>query len=142
MSDKKEFKDTKVGKLIGKFAGILPDKGVLSIVKNLIEEDDTLTPEQKKEASERLIRLYEAEVSDRDSARKREAEVRKYGFDFLFNITGLVILGAFAFLVYVITNAEVPPSNKEIFIHLIGIVEGSVISVVGYYFGTSMKKDK
>ncbi len=142
MSDKKEFKDTKVGKLIGKFAGILPDKGVLSIVKNLIEEDDTLTPEQKKEASERLIRLYEAEVSDRDSARKREAEVRKYGFDFLFNITGLVILGAFAFLVYIITNAEVPPSNKEIFIHLIGIVEGSVISVVGYYFGTSMKKDK
>jgi hypothetical protein len=142
MSDKKEFKDTKVGKLLSKFSGLLPDKGVLSVVKNLIEEDDTLTPEQKKEASERLIRLYEAEVSDRDSARKREAEVRKYGFDFLFNITGLVILGAFAFLVYVITNAEVPPSNKEIFIHLIGIVEGSVISVVGYYFGTSMKKDK
>jgi uncharacterized membrane protein len=139
MSDKKQFKDTKVGKLLGKFSGLLPDKGVLSIVKSIIDNDSTLTPEEKESAREAILEAYKAEVSDRDSARQREANVRKYGFDFLFNITGLVILSAFAFLVYVITNAEVPPSNKEIFIHLIGIVEGSVISVVGYYFGTSMK---
>jgi len=71
---KKPFKDTTVGKfLLKKIPGIvgdvLPDKGVLGIVKNLIDTDDSMTAEQKAELKKEL---YELEVADRDTARKRE----------------------------------------------------------------------
>ena len=52
---KKKFKDTKVGKfLLGKsgiidvISNILPDQGVLSMVKNLIDKDPDLPPQDKE----------------------------------------------------------------------------------------------
>ena len=138
MTDKKPFKETKVGKVLSKLTGILPKEGVLGIVKNLLDSDDTLTPEEKKQALE----AYKIEVSDRDSARKREVELRKYGTDWMFNATGMVGLVAFAFLVYTVVTTEVPESNKEIFIHLLGIVEGVALSIFGYYFGSAVKQNK
>ena len=136
---KKPFKETKVGKLVGSLASLLPNQGVLGVLKEVIDTDDTLTPEEKEEAHKWLIEAYKAEVEDRDSARKREVEISKSGIDWLFNITGLVGLGAFAFIIYAIISIEVPESNKELFIHGIGIVEGVALSIFGYYFGTSMK---
>jgi hypothetical protein len=32
---------------------------------------------------------------------------------------------------------DIPASNKEIFIHLIGIVEGVALSIFGFFFGSS-----
>ena len=74
---KKKFKDTKVGQFILKkipgFVGdILPEKGVLGVVKNLIDNEPSISPEQKKELKDELIEFYKLEVADRDSARKRE----------------------------------------------------------------------
>jgi len=138
--DKKPFNETKVGKLLNK---VLPDKGVIGVLKDVLDLDEDLTPEDKERASQALIRAYEAEVSDRDSARKREVEVTKTGkFDFLFNLTGLIGLGSFAVIVWAILALEIPEPNKELFYHLIGIVEGVTLSIFGYYFGTSMKDDK
>lgn len=143
MVEKKPFLETKVGKIVGKLSGALPEKGVLGVLKNLIDSDEDLTPEEKKAAQEALIRAYEAEVSDRDSARKREVEITKSGkIDWLFNITGVVGLGAFAVIIWAILALEIPESNKELFIHTIGIVEGVALSIFGYYFGTSMKENK
>ena len=143
MSDKKEFKDTKVGKLLSKFSGLLPDKGVLSVVKSIIDNDNTLTPAEKESAREAILEAYKAEVSDRDSAREREVEIAKTGrFDLMYNLTGIVGLGAFDFIVYAIVYLEIPSENKEVWIHLIGICEGIVLSIFGYFFGTSMKNDK
>jgi hypothetical protein len=150
MIDKKPFKDTKVGKFLGKVApnllntvgDVLPDKGVLGIVKNLIDNDDSMSQEDKMIAHEQLKELYALEVSDRDSARKRESNVRKYGIDWMFNLTGLVGLGSFGYLVFTIINIEVPESNKELFIHLIGIVEGVALSIFSYFFGQSIIKQK
>jgi len=133
---KKPFNETKVGKIL---ADVLPDKGVIGVLKNVLDLDDTLTPEDKEKAAETLLKAYEAEVSDRDSARKREVEVTKTGkFDFLFNLTGLVGLTAFGIIVWAILALDIPESNKELFYHLIGIVEGVTLSIFGYYFGTSM----
>ena len=42
---KKPFKDTKVGKLLFGAKELLPENGVLGVLKNLINSDDTLTPE-------------------------------------------------------------------------------------------------
>jgi uncharacterized protein YacL len=89
-----------------------------------------------------LLKAYEAEVSDRDSARNREVEITKTGkIDFLFNLTGLVGLTAFGIIVWAILALDIPESNKELFYHLIGIVEGVVLSIFGYYFGNSMKSE-
>lgn len=138
--DKKPFGETKVGKILSK---VLPDKGITGVLKDFLDLDDTLTPEDKEKAAETLLKAYEAEVLDRDSARNRETEVTKTGkFDFLFNLTGLVGLASFGVIVWAILVLEIPEANRELFYHLIGIVEGVTLSIFGYYFGTSMKDDK
>lgn len=145
---KKPFKDTKVGKFLLKklpgFVGdVLPDKGVLGVVKNLIDNDEDMTPEEKAQMHEELIQLYELEVADRDSARKREVEKAKTGgFDLMFNLTGIIGLAAFAFIIYAIVYLEVPENNKEVWIHLIGICEGIVLSIFGYFYGSAVRKNK
>ena len=140
--EKKPFKETKVGKVLSKLTGILPKEGVLGVVKNLLDSDDTLTPEEKKQALEQALEAYKIEVSDRDSARKREVELRKYGTDWMFNLTGIIGLLAFAFLVYTVVTTKVPDTNKEIFIHMIGIVEGVALSIFGYFFGSAKKDNR
>ena len=55
---KKKLKDTKVGKflsgagssIIDSLGDVLPDKGVFGIVKNLIDKDPVLPPEDKEKA--------------------------------------------------------------------------------------------
>ena len=144
---KKKFKDTKVGQFILKkipgFVGdILSQKGVLGVVKNLIDNEPELTSQDKIQLHNELIELYELEVADRDSARKREVEKAKSGgFDLMFNLTGVVGFGAFAFIIYAIVYLQIPESNKEVWIHLIGISEGIVLSIFGYFFGSAVRKN-
>ena len=147
MKKNKKFKDTKVGQFILKkipsFVGdILPEKGVLGVVKNLIDSDPELTSQDKTQLHNELIELYKLEIADRDSARKREVEKAKTGgFDFMFNLTGVIGLGAFAFIIYAIVYLQIPESNKEVWIHLIGICEGIVLSIFGYFFGSAVRKN-
>ena len=144
---KKKFKDTKVGQFILKkipgFIGeVLPENGVLGIVKNIIDNERSISSEQKKELNDELIEFYKLEVADRDSARKREVEKAKSGgFDFMFNLTGVIGLGAFSFIIYAIVFLQIPESNKEVWIHLIGICEGIVLSIFGYFFGSAIRKN-
>ena len=133
---KKKFRDTKVGKLIGKIApnvlgvagDLLPDAGVLGIVKNIIDKDDKIKPEDKAVIHDQIKELYELEVADRDSARKREVEIAKTGkTDYMHIATGLIGLGCFCFMIYAIVYLEIPESNKEVWINLIGIIKGIVL---------------
>lgn len=149
-NDKKPFKETGLGKiLLGVIPGFikgaskaLPDSGVLGVIKNLIDTDPDMTEEEKAQAHDQLVELYRLEVEDRDSARKREADiVNAGGKDWMMSLTGIIGLAAFAFLVYTVVTTQVPESNKEIFIHMIGIVEGVALSIFGYYFGSAVKKD-
>lgn len=149
----KKFKDTKVGqfltqkapKILDTVGDVLPDRGVLGIVKNLISSSDEMTPEDKVIAMQELdkaIQIFELESKDRDSARNREIEVAKtHRFDFMFYLTGFVGLTVFCFIVYAIVYLQIPEQNKEIWIHLIGISEGVVLSIFGYYFGSSIKRN-
>lgn len=148
MSDKKKFNETKVGKFLlkklpGLIGDVLPDKGALGIVKNLIDNDPDVSPEEKAQMHKELVELYELEVADRDSARKREVEkARTGGFDLMFNLTGIIGLSAFMFIVYAIVYLEVPENNKEVWIHLIGICEGIVLSIFGYFYGSAVRRNK
>jgi hypothetical protein len=148
--DRKKFKDTKVGvflkdkapEILDTVGDLLPDAGVLGIVKNLVKMSEKLTPQEKELLTADLAQMYEMEIKDRDSARNREVEISKAGrHDYLFTLTGLIGLGVFCFIVYAIAFLQIPDANKEIWIHLIGISEGVVLSIFGYYFGSAMKKN-
>ena len=145
----KKFKDTKLGKFLKDKApnilnivgNVLPDKGVLGIVKNLVDSEPSLTPEEKQQIHKQVTELYELEVADRDSARKREVEIAKVRkFDFMFNLTGLVGLGTFVFLVYCIVYITIPEHNEKTFYTLIGLCEGITLSIFSFYFGSVSKK--
>lgn len=143
------LKDTKVGKLLAtkapkvlELAGdLLPDKGLLGIVKNLVQDDKTLTPEEKKQLHIELVELYELEVADRDSARNREIEMAKAGAnDWMMNLTGVIGLMCFVFIVYSVVYVPTVSEN-DLFVHLMGMVEGVVIgNIFAFYYGTSSKK--
>ena len=113
---KKKLKDTKLGQFLKDKApqvldivgDVLPTSGALGVVKNIISKDPDLSPEEKDQLHQQVVELYKLEVDDRDSARNREIELAKSGkFDLMFNLTGLVGLFCFSFLVYAIVYAKV-----------------------------------
>ena len=144
-----KLKDTKIGKFLAEKApqildvagSLLPDAGLLGVVKNLIDKDSNLTPEDKEQIHQQLVELYKLEVEDRDSARKREVEITKAGGnDWMMNVTGVVGLTCFVFIVYAVVYIPQVLEN-ELFIHLMGMVEGVVIgNIFAFYYGTSSKK--
>lgn len=145
----KQLKDTKIGlllkdkapKILELIGDVLPSNGTMGILKNIISKDPDLTPEEKAELHNRVIELYKLEVADRDSARKREVEIAKAGGnDWMMNVTGVVGLTCFVFIIYsVVYIPEV--LDNELFIHLMGMVEGVVIgNIFAFYYGTSSKK--
>jgi hypothetical protein len=151
----KKLKDTKIGNFLTEKApgvlnivgDLLPDGGTLGIVKNAI---DMVVPDPeereaiKAEMNEMALEFYKTEVADRDSARKREIEMAKAGKqDWMMLVTGLVGLLSFCVMVYAVIWVDGVQENK-LFVHLMGIIEGVVISnLFAYYYGTSKSsKDK
>jgi hypothetical protein len=57
----------------------------------------------------------------------------------MFNLTGIIGLASFAFIIYAIVYLSIPENNKEVWIHTIGIIEGVVLSIFGYFYGSSVK---
>ena len=62
--------------------------------------------------------------------------------DYLMFITGMVGLLSFIFVIY--ATVYVPSVlDNDLFVHLMGMIEGVVVSnLFAYYFGTSMKDSK
>jgi hypothetical protein len=60
----------------------------------------------------------------------------------MFNLTGIIGLSSFAFIIYAIVYLTIPEPNKEVWIHLIGITEGIVLSIFGYFFGSAVRKNR
>lgn len=147
----KKFKDTKLGqwlkdkapKVLDVVGDLLPDQGALGIVKNLIDTDPDLTPEDIAQANAMIKEMYELEVADRESARNREVEVKKVGGqDIMMVITGLVGLAAFIFMIYAVVY-ENGVTENDLFVHLMGMIEGVVISnIFAYYYGSSSENRK
>jgi uncharacterized protein YacL len=57
--------------------------------------------------------------------------------DVMKTVTGLVMLTVFSLLVRHLVTHELPEPNREVIIHILGIIEGAVMAVVTYYFGSS-----
>ena len=67
MSDKKKIKDTKLGvwlsekapNILGVVGDLLPDKGALGVVKNLIDKDDSVDSEEAQRMIDAEVRFQE-----------------------------------------------------------------------------------
>lgn len=148
----KPFKETKLGSflkdkapnILNVVGDVLPDKGVLGIIKNLISSDPNIPDEQKLEfeklAADHEKEMYALEVQDRDSARKRESEfVKTVGHsDYMVWFLAVALMVAFAFIVWHLVRESVPNENRELITNIVGIIEGLLISIYSYYFGSSM----
>jgi hypothetical protein len=161
MSSKKQFKDTKFGAFLSKASQSVPE--LLAVggeiltgdiggavdkvgdilkgreanntkVKALLQEFELAKMDFKKE-------MYALEVEDRKRASNREVEMAKAGGqDWLMYATGITGLLAFGVVIYAAIWIPSSQDNK-LFIHLLGMIEGVVVSnLFAYYFGTSIKK--
>ena len=73
--DKKKFSDTKVGaflckaapSILGIVGDVIPDAGLLGVVKGLITKDDSITPEDKETA----LKLLELDLIEMQEVTKR-----------------------------------------------------------------------
>lgn len=43
-------------------------------------------------------------------------------------------------IVYALIYKAIPEGNKEALIHLLGIIEGGLIAIISFYFGSSKNK--
>lgn len=57
--------------------------------------------------------------------------------DWMKTIVGIAIIVVFSSMVFTVTTQEIPKENREIIIHILGIVEGALMAIVTYYFGSS-----
>lgn len=121
-----------------------PVKVLTALVSDRVDLPEADRLEYKKLLIEYEAELYRLEVLDRQGARRREVAVSKAGkLDLMFYLTGIVCLAAFVMIVYAIVYMRIPEDNKELFIHLVGLVEGAVLTIIAYYYGTSKSsKDK
>ena len=156
--EKKKFWETGFGKFLTKAGGVVPEildiggkaitgnfSGAIEEVGDLLkkkavndEKARELFKEFELEKMKHQKELYEVEIKDRDSARDREVELAKAGgVDWLMYLTGLVGLGSFVLVVCAVIWIPSVLDN-ELFIHLMGMIEGVVIgNIFAYYFGTS-----
>ena len=146
MPDKK-FKDTKVGKWVkeklpevaGNFADIIPDQGVLGIVKRVVDgspelsaqdklEFDKLAVEAEKDAQENVTRRWEADA-------KSDVKLAKF-----IRPAILISLTLFYMIVMVWDGLDptfMPPENY------INLLEILMLTVFGAYFaGRTIEKVK
>jgi hypothetical protein len=145
--EKKPFRETKLGqflankapKILDTVGDLLPDQGVIGIVKRLISNDPDI-PEADRLEYEKLSMQFEKEMfgietEDRKSARLREVEVaRTIKHDFLMYVVGGVILAAFLVVVYASVFMD---AGGETFVRISTMVETLTVAIVSYYYGSS-----
>ena len=148
MREKKPFKETKVGSwLKDKFPDVLDAAAgltgidALRVVGDLIEGKE-LNPTDKMEylalKQEYELEVMRFELDNTKSAREREVGVTQATGkpDYAQWSVGFVGLVIACVTIYVGLFTEI--IDREIYFHLLGIVEGAILlSIFNYYFGSS-----
>jgi uncharacterized membrane protein len=70
----------------------------------------------------------------------REAEFAKVTghSDYMVWFLSISLMIAFGFIVWHLVRDSVPNENRELVTNIVGIIEGLLISIYSYYFGSSM----
>ena len=143
----KPFRETKLGiflkekapHILDKVSDLLPDSGVLGVVKNLIDNDPQI-PIEDRIAFQKLQQEFQIElIKDTQNARAREVEFGKATghMDYLMWFLAVSAVGIFAFMTYMVLMNKIEGKNENLIFHIFGIVEGFLLSVFSYYFGSS-----
>ena len=138
-----KLKETKLGKwfkdkspdVLEAIGELVPGGEVLKAIGVLIDK----TTESEAEKEQARLMLQELENADRASARNREVEVTKAlgKRDYMQMFVGVsAMLIGIALVIWAKNGVE----DKEIFFHILGFAEGTLVGqVVNYYFGSSQK---
>jgi len=130
MSNKKKFKETKVGKFLNQIGStigsgledVLPDSGVLGVVKRLIEKDETI-PQPDKETA---LKMLEMDLVEMQEVTKRwQSDMSATGTWLTKNVRPLTLV---FFSVAYVTGwfLEYPLQS----------IQGVLSLIVGAYFGS------
>lgn len=60
--------------------------------------------------------------------------IKSIGFK---HITGIAMIIFFGVVIYSLAFREIPEANREVFVHMLGILEGVIVTIVTYYYGSS-----
>jgi hypothetical protein len=160
---KKPFSETKFAKFVKeKVAPVAGDVlGIIGDVTGIeaIEKVGDLINARKEESAEAMalhvefekyklewqlevqrIELEELrlEVDDRKSAREMRNEFTRQGkIDWEHFIINMLGIGTFIFIVGWLLMRHIPIENRELVIHLLGIVEGITLSIYAFHNGTT-----
>jgi len=144
----KKLKDSKVGAwLKDKAPKVLEIVSDLTGIEALDRVGDLIKGEsmslQDKLEFERLLSEERMEVMRLEVERIKNAQDREVGVvqatgkpDYFQWAVGSVGLGVFAMIV--INGLFYDIVNEKVYFHLLGIVEGIVLGIFGYYFGSSL----
>jgi hypothetical protein len=144
----KKLKESKVGAwLKDKAPKVLEIVSDLTGIEALDRVGDLIKGEsmslQDKLEFERLLSEERMEVMRLEVERIKNAQDREVGVvqatgkpDYFQWLVGSVGLGVFAMIV--INGLFYDIENEKVYFHLLGIVEGIVLGIFGYYFGSSL----
>ena len=101
-------------------------------------------PAAAQKLQELEMEYAKLDAADRDSARKREAEIATSASAPWYSkvVTPLLAVGVFAFwgaVQWFLVNHIVPSEMREIVIRLLGQLDAAFMMVLTYYFGSSHK---
>jgi len=128
---------TSVGNVLD---NLITNKEELAAAKLAVDKEINRHIESLKEIT---YRENELENADRDSARNREvAHIKATGkADHFQYFVGGVMMVTFVAVTVFLLKYELPEKNGHIIVNLVGILEGAVISVVTFYFGSSRNRN-
>jgi len=138
-----KLKDTKLGawfrnkapNVFEAIGDVVPGGDALKAIGALIDA----TTESEEEKEQARLMLAEYENADRANARNREIEITKAlkKRDWMQSFVGIA---AMVIGITLVIWAKSGVEDKEIFFHILGFAEGTLVGqVVNYYFGSSQK---
>ena len=138
MSDKKKFKDTKIGaflkskapKLLNTIGDALPDQGTLGIVKNLISSDRSIKAVDKETA----LKMLEQEIAEMDNISRRwESDMKSDSWLSKNTRPMTLIFLTLSMTIFIVLDSTM---LLEIKTGWVSLLEALLITVYVAYFGS------
>ena len=155
---KKPFSETILGKIVAKAGGLITDVpgiiakvamgnplGAISDVMSILSRGKTAESQELFTEIALKMKSIELEFDKVDLEESRailhdiqDARANRKDSDWMFNVVVAFGLFIIAFIIYAITYVTIPSDNRDLFIHLVGIVEGAVfLKIFTFFLGSS-----
>ena len=139
-NNRSKLRDTKLGEWfrnkapqhLDTIGDLVPGGQAIKAIGALIDA----TTESDSERAEAHALLAQAEAQDRADARNREVKFTEATGNRDWMQTGVGIVGMVAFIM-MIWWATQGVEEREVYFHLLGVVEGVAVTIYGYYYGAS-----